>query len=91
MVPRAFNPYATPISNPRQVNHTHTAAASSLLDASPIPAINSHNEIALNEEGSTDEGIGEMLQATATTQGRLSFYYDKFVAACQRVSILLFM
>lgn len=77
----------TPISNPRHVDYS--AATPSLLYASPSPAINSHSEIAPNEDGPTDEGIGELLQTTATSQGRLNYYYTKFVSACQKASSIL--
>ncbi|KAF8555981.1 hypothetical protein OG21DRAFT_1521398 [Imleria badia] len=89
VAPRSFNPYMTPISNPRHVDHT--AATPSSLNASPTPVTNSHTEITPNEEDVTDEGIGELLQATATSQGRLSYYYDKFVAACQKAGTVLFV
>lgn len=77
----------TPISNPRHGGHT--TATTSFLDASPTPTIDSHIEIGLNEYSLTDEGIGELLQATATSRGRLNYYYHKFKAACQKASILL--
>lgn len=87
VAPRSSNPYMTPISNPRHVDHT--AATPSLRNVSPIPAIDSYMEIAPNEDGLTDEGIGELLRATATSRGRLNYYYHKFKAACQKVSFLL--
>jgi len=82
VAPRSFNPYMTPISNPRHVDHT------AATPSSPTPAINNHIEIAPNEDSPTDEGIGELLQATATSQGRLNYYYNKFVAACQKITFL---
>ncbi|KAG8220984.1 hypothetical protein J3R82DRAFT_2492 [Butyriboletus roseoflavus] len=87
VAPRSFNPYMTPISNPRHVDHT--AAEPSSLNASPTPAIDSNSEIASNEDdGLPDDGIGELLQATATTRGRLNYYYDKFKAACRKITFL---
>lgn len=85
VAPRSFNPYMTPISNPRHVDHI------AATPSSPTPAINSHIEIASNEDSPTDEGVGELLQATATSQGRLNYYYNKFVGACQKASISLFV
>lgn len=73
----------TPISNPRHVNHV--AAPHSFLNASPTPATNSHTEITFDE---ANESVGELLQATATSQGRWDDYYNKFITACQQASIL---
>ncbi|KAH0836704.1 hypothetical protein J3R83DRAFT_8427 [Lanmaoa asiatica] len=86
VAPRSFNPYMTPVSNPRHVDHA--AATPSFLNASPTPAINSRIEIAPDEDGLTDEGTGELLQAIATSQGKLSYYYNKFKAACQKITFL---
>jgi len=79
----------TPISNPRNVDYT--TATVSLLNASPTPAVDSPIGTIPKEDGPIDEGVGELLQATATSQGRLNYYYNKFVAACQKASISLFV
>lgn len=79
----------TPVSNPRHVDHTATTPSS--RNASPTPATNSHTETTLNEEDLTDEGIGELLQDTATSQGRLNYYYNKFITACQKAGVFPFV
>lgn len=75
----------TPISNPRCTDYT--AAAPSLPDSSPSPAI--HSEIALGEDASTDQGVRELLQVVATCQGRLDYCCSNFTACRQKVDILL--
>ncbi|KAG6381664.1 hypothetical protein JVT61DRAFT_265 [Boletus reticuloceps] len=69
VAPRSFNPYMTPISNPRYPDHA--ASTLSLRNESPTPASTggSHVELTFDEDSpATDEGIGELLQATATSQ-----------------------
>ena len=89
MVARSFNPYVTPVSNTRQADHM--AVSPSMVDVSPTLANSSRDGIALDEDDSTDAGIGELLQDTATYQGRLTYYCNMFVATCKRVSTLLFV
>ncbi|KAG9313030.1 hypothetical protein JVU11DRAFT_6470 [Chiua virens] len=79
--PRSFNPYMTPVSNPR--NGDHSAATPSTFNVPLTPTINIRNEIASDEGGSTNKGIGDLLQDTATSQGRLNYWYNKFMGACR--------
>lgn len=78
----------TPVSNPRHVDHMATTPSSP--NGSPTAAIDSHDEIAPNEDDDlTDESVGELLEATATGRGRLNYYYNKFKTACRKASISL--
>lgn len=78
----------TPVSNPRHVVD-HATATPSSHNASPTPALNNHAEIAPDEHSPADEEIGGMLQATAISRGRLNYWYNKFIVACQTASVIL--
>jgi len=86
VAPRSFNPYMTPISNPR--NRDFTTVAPSPLDSSPTPAIDSHNEITFDGDASTDQCTRGLLQVIATCQGRLDDCCSNF-AACRQKMVFL--